>query len=322
MEERIIIIAVAAFIISTLLCPLFIAYSRRAQFQQQVREDGPQSHMVKKGTPTMGGLVFLAGALISLIIFARPFTWFLGLALLVTLWSAFIGWLDDYAKVSHSRSLGLKARNKLLGQLLLTLIFVFILDTMGHSTEVFIPFTDMSVETGMLYPVLVFLMITGSTNAVNLTDGIDGLAAGSSIIALMAFLVLSTTTQSGDLAYFCAALVGAVFGFLIFNLHPARLFMGDVGSLALGGALAGIAVLTKAELALVVIGGLFILETVSVMLQVLFFKLTGRRIFLMSPLHHHLELKGWSEWQVVTFLWALAFLFAVVGLIEVTGGWF
>ncbi len=322
MDTGIIAVAVVAFIISTLLSPLFIMYSRRVQFQQHIREDGPGTHIVKKGTPTMGGVVFLAGAAASLVLLARPFSTLLWLALLVTFWSGAIGWLDDYAKVSRSRSLGLKARSKLFWQAVLTIVVVMVLYQAGHSTEVAVPFSDIQLEVGVLYPLLVFFMITGTTNAVNLTDGIDGLAGGSGIVALMAFLVLSSLQGLNDLALFCAALVGAIFGFLIFNLHPARLFMGDVGSLALGGALAAVAILTKAELTLVLVGGLFILETVSVMLQVLVFRLTGRRVLLMSPLHHHFELKGWSEWQVVTFLWGLSFLFAVAGLMEVTVEWF
>ncbi len=322
MDTTIITIATVAFIISLLICPIFIKYSRKVQFQQQVREDGPRTHLSKKGTPTMGGLVFLAAALISLLLLAGTPSVLLLLAMLVTFWCAFIGWLDDYSKVSRSRSLGLKARTKLLGQLILTVLLVVFLNLIGHSTVVDIPLAGTSADLGALYPVLVFFMIVGTTNAVNLTDGIDGLAAGASIIALMAFLVICSIAGLNQLAYFCAALVGGTFGFLVYNLHPAKLFMGDVGSLALGGAMAAVAVLAKIEFTLVMVGALFIVETVSVMIQVAFFKITGKRVFLMSPLHHHFELKGWSEWQVVTSLWAVAFIFAVIGLIDATESWF
>jgi len=321
MPSEILQVALVSFLISTVFCPLYIAYSKKVHFQQQVREDGPKTHLSKKGTPTMGGLVFILASVVS-VVWLAPMDYLLMLAMLVTLFSALLGWLDDYSKVTRSRSLGLKARTKLLGQVGLTIVLVYFLNLLGHSTEVEVPFTDLAVEMGPFYIVLVFLMISGTTNAVNLTDGIDGLAAGASIVALMAFLVLASISGEEGIAFFCAAMVGGTFGFLIYNLHPARLFMGDVGSLALGGAMAAAAVLLKVELTLVIIGGLFILETLSVMVQVFFFRLTGKRVLLMSPLHHHFELKGWSEWQVVTSLWAVAFLFAVIGLLEATEGWF
>lgn len=321
MHTTVLIIIFISFIISAATCPLFIFISRRFRFQQHVRDDGPRRHLEKAGTPTMGGLVFLFAAVGSLAILA-PFTGPVYLALLVTLGSGFIGWLDDYAKVSKARSLGIKARNKLFGQLLITLVLVFFLYRMGYSTSIGIPFTGYVIDLGFLYPVFIFLMISGFSNAVNLTDGIDGLAAGTSIVSLMAFLILSSIYGLQDIAFFCAALIGGCFGFLIFNLHPARIFMGDVGSLALGGSLAAVAVLTKAELSLLIIGFVFVAETVSVIVQVISFRLTGRRVFLMSPLHHHFELKGWSEWQIVTGFWGAAFIFAVIALMEATIGFF
>jgi len=321
MHTEIIKIVLTSFIISIVCSPLFIGYSRKIQFQQHIRKDGPKTHFSKKGTPTMGGMIFVIASIISLAWWA-PLDYLMLLALLVTVSSALLGWIDDYSKVVNSRSLGIKARTKFIGQVVLTLLLVYLLNLLGHSTEVVVPFTGKVIELGPFYGVLVFLMISGTTNAVNLTDGIDGLAAGSSIIALMAFLVLASMTGEEGVMYFCAAMVGSVFGFLIYNLHPAKLFMGDVGSLALGGAMAAVAILLKMELFLIIIGGLFILETLSVMIQVFVFKLTGKRVLLMSPLHHHFELKGWSEWQVVTSLWGVAFIFAVIGLMEATSGWF
>jgi phospho-N-acetylmuramoyl-pentapeptide-transferase len=237
---------------------------------------------------------------------------------LMMLAGGFLGLLDDYRKTTRHRSLGLKARHKLAGQFVFSLLFYFVLVQQGHSTIVQIPFSEMAVDFGYLYPLLIFIMITGTANGVNLTDGIDGLAGGTAILAMLAFLILASQRGQSDLVYFCAVIIGAVFGFLIYNLHPARVFMGDVGSLSLGTALAVVAILTKAEFLLVIIGGVFVLETLSVILQVISFRLTGRRVFLMSPLHHHFEIKGWSEWHVVTGFWALAFCFALLGIMEYT----
>jgi phospho-N-acetylmuramoyl-pentapeptide-transferase len=289
---------------------------RRRQFGQQIRVDGPARHLKKAGTPTAGGVVFLIAAGSALLIAANfnPSLW---IAFLLTLGSALIGWLDDYAKMAHGHSLGLKARDKIAGQALLTAVFTGLLYlSENYSSVVELPFTGVTLNLGWFYPLFIFMIILSTTNAVNLTDGIDGLAAGTAIIALLAFLYIALESGRPDMALFCGALVGGCFGFLIYNLHPARIFMGDVGSLGLGGALAAAAILTKAELSLVVIGGLYVLEAISVILQVLSFQLTGRRLLLMAPLHHHFELKGWSEWQVVTAFWGLTFIFALIGLLE------
>lgn len=308
-----------AFAISVVICPLLIKVMRKLQYGQQIREDGPVRHLSKAGTPTAGGVVFLLAAVAALLIQGRQFwSWELGLILLVTLGNALIGWLDDYAKMSHSRSLGLKARSKLAGQFLIGALFIGGLSYLNlYDSALTVPFTDISLSLNYLYPVFIIFMITAETNGVNLTDGIDGLATGTAIIALLALLYIAVTKELFGVAIFCGALVGGCFGFLVYNLHPARIFMGDVGSLALGGALAAAAVLIKEELLLVIIGGVFVLETLSVVLQVISFKLSGRRILLMAPLHHHFELKGRSEWQVVTGFWGLAFIFALAGLIEI-----
>lgn len=317
MRTDIFLAMLTAFIISVVICPVMIHLLRRMQYGQQIREDGPARHRAKAGTPTMGGVVFLLGSLIALFIVGRTFTPALWMALLVTFGSALIGGLDDYAKVSRSRSLGLKARSKLIGQVAIAAGFtVALFLTGGYATEVGIPFTGISIDLGWLYPLFIFGIILGTTNGVNLTDGIDGLATGTSIIAMLAFLYIAVSTGMPEIALFLGTLIGGCFGFLVYNLHPARIFMGDVGSLGLGGALAAAALLTKSELALVVIGGVFVLEALSVIIQVISFKLWGRRVFLMSPLHHHFELKGWSEWQVVTGFWGLSFIFAVAGLIQ------
>lgn len=307
-----------AFVISVVICPLLIRVMRKLQYGQQIREDGPARHLAKAGTPTAGGVVFLLAAVAAVLIRREHFwSWELALIIFVTLGNAVIGWLDDYAKMSRSRSLGLKARAKLAGQLLISAVFIGGLACLQlYDPAVNVPFTGMSLALGYLYPLFIIFMIMAETNGVNLTDGIDGLATGTAIIALLAFLYIAVTRELFGVALFCGALVGGCFGFLVYNLHPARIFMGDVGSLALGGALAAAAVLVKEELLLLIIGAVFALEALSVSLQVISFKLTGRRILLMAPLHHHFELKGWSEWQVVTGFWGLAFIFALIGLIE------
>lgn len=316
MQKEIFLTALIAFAGSAVICPFFIKIQRRRQFGQQIRADGPARHLKKAGTPTAGGLVFLIAAAAALL-FTAGFSFRLGIALLLTLGSAIIGWLDDYAKMAQGRSLGLKARNKIAGQALLTALFTGLLYLSGdYSSAVEVPFTAFSINLGWFYPLFIFIIIIASSNAVNLADGIDGLATGTAIISLLAFLYIALESGRIDLAFFCGALVGGCFGFLIYNLHPARIFMGDVGSLGLGGALAAAAILTKAELLLIIIGGIYVLEALSVILQVLSFQLTGRRLLEMAPLHHHFELKGWSEWRVVITFWGLAFIFALIGLLE------
>lgn len=316
MPQSIWIILFIAFIISVAVGPLFIRLLRRQRLGQQIRADGPAHHLKKAGTPTAGGAVFLFAAAAALLI-RGYFTPLLGLAALLTLGNAFIGWLDDHAKIVRGRSLGLKARDKIAGQALLTALFTALLYLSGqYDPVVTVPFSDIALNLGWFYPFFLLLIIMATTNAVNLSDGIDGLAGGTAIITLLAFLYIALESSRLDLALFCAALVGGAFGFLIYNLHPARIFMGDVGSLGLGGALAAAAILTKAELSLIIIGGVYVLEALSVIVQVISFQLTGRRILLMAPLHHHFELKGWSEWQVVTAFWGLTFIFALAGLLQ------
>jgi phospho-N-acetylmuramoyl-pentapeptide-transferase len=307
--------ALWAFAVSLALAPLFIASFRRLRFGQQIREEGPRRHLKKAGTPTMGGLVFMLAALPVVLIFA-PRTTELFLIIMLSAGNGLIGFVDDYMKVVRKRSLGLKARSKLLGQTALVAAFFLVWRTLGLDTSLIIPFTGLELELGIYYlPFLIFFVI-GFTNAVNLTDGIDGLAAGSAILAFLSYLFIAVAYGAVDLAHFNAAMIGATFAFLIYNLHPAKVFMGDVGSLALGGALAAMAVLTKTELFLVIIGGVFVLETLSVIIQVIIFQLTGKRVFRMSPLHHHFELGGRGEWQVVTGFWAVGFVLAVIGLMQ------
>lgn len=305
---------VLTFLITLISCPLFINRMKLLQYGQQIREDGPTRHAGKAGTPTMGGLIILlTAALISIIMTGRSPV--LYLLLLITLGIGLIGFLDDYFKIARSHSLGLKARTKLAGEFILILLFILLARFIGiYSSELILPFFYLAIDIGILYPVFVFLMISGFSNSVNLTDGVDGLAAGTSVISLVALIVIAVIAGFPEAAILSAALAGACLGFLVYNRHPARLFMGDVGSLALGGAFAAIAVVTKAELFFLIIGGIFVLEAFSVIIQVASFQLTGKRVLLMSPLHHHFELKGWSEWKVVTVFWSGSLFFALAGV--------
>ncbi|GAX91009.1 phospho-N-acetylmuramoyl-pentapeptide-transferase [Effusibacillus lacus] len=293
-----------AFLIAVVIGPLFIPVLRRLKFGQAIRSEGPQGHQKKAGTPTMGGTIFLVALAITSIQFSDRSSE-LWLLLLVTLGFGLVGFLDDYIKVVMKRNLGLRARQKLLGQILVSAIFFAVLYIQQFDFSVSVPFTDSTWDLGLLYAVFLFLVLIGTTNGVNLTDGLDGLAAGTSAIAFATYALIAAVWSSQfDVAIFCAAMAGALLGFLVFNAHPAKVFMGDTGSLALGGGLAAAAILTKTELLLVLIGFVFVAETLSVLIQVFSFQVFGKRVFKMSPLHHHFELSGWSEWRVVATFWA------------------
>lgn len=313
--QQLIYPAAVAFLVALALGPLLIPVLRRLKFGQSIREEGPQRHLAKAGTPTMGGLMILAALTVGALAFAgrSAEVW---LALFVTLGHGLIGFLDDYIKVVLKRNLGLKAREKILGQIIMAVALAYIATNyFGRGTDLWIPFAGVSLDFGPLYYVLIFLVLIGTTNAVNLTDGLDGLAAGTVTIAAAAYAVIALAFGKEPLAVFCLAVGGATLGFLRYNAHPAKVFMGDTGSLALGGALATVAVLTRTELLLIVIGGVFVLEALSVIIQVISFKSTGRRVFRMSPIHHHFELGGWSENKVVTVFWLAGAVCAALGLI-------
>ncbi len=315
MTSDIVMALLVTMILTVLATPIYIRGMRSLQFGQQVREDGPALHAVKAGTPTMGGVIFIPAAVLVALILAGPST-ALYAAFLVTLGCGLIGFLDDFGKIARSRSLGLKARSKLAGEAIITALLVIILHYSGlYSTILEVPFFGFTIDLGFLYPLFLFLVISAASNSVNLTDGIDGLASGVSFIALAAFMFVAYGAELFTVMLFCAALAGGCLGFLLFNRYPARVFMGDTGSLALGGAFAAIAVLVKAELFLIIIGGVFVLEALSVIIQVTWFRLTGRRVLLMSPLHHHFEMKGWSEWRVVGTFWGVSIIFALAGVL-------
>ncbi len=312
--------ALKAAIVSALVVlisgPFVIPELRKLKFGQSIREEGPKSHQAKSGTPTMGGLMILvaltAGALV-----AAGFEPSVLLALFVTLGHGVIGFIDDYIKVVKKRNLGLRPRHKFLGQVIMAIVVALIGSIfLGVTTELWVPILNKTVDFGVFYYVLIFFVLVGTTNAVNLTDGLDGLATGTVAVAAICYAVVCVMFGKAALASFCIAVAAACIAFLRFNAHPAKVFMGDTGSLALGGALAAAAILTKTELLLVIIGGVFVIEALSVIIQVSYFKLTGgQRIFLMSPIHHHFELKGWKETKVVHRFWAAGVVFGILALL-------
>jgi len=303
-----------SFILSVLLGPLFIPLLRRLKFGQQIRTDGPQSHLKKSGTPTMGGIIIMLAMLVTFVKFASKGDEFWVL-LTASLGFGIIGFLDDYIKIVFKRSLGLTARQKLFGQLLFAVIVCWQLYNMGHSTELLIPGTTLGIDLGWFYYPFVVIIMFAASNSVNFTDGVDGLLAGTSAIAFGAFTIVALKLVQYDAAIFSAAMIGAVLGFLVYNAHPAKVFMGDMGSLGIGGGIAAVAILTKTELLLIIIGGVFVMEMLSVIIQVTSFKLRKKRVFKMSPIHHHFELSGWSEWKVVSVFWGVGLLLAILGLL-------
>ena len=323
-----------ALIVALLLGPWLIRTLRRLSVGQNIREVGPESHMVKAGTPTMGGLLILLALIISTLLWANLYNPFVWIAIAVTLAFGLIGFSDDLIKVRRHRNLGLTSRAKFLLQTVVGFATAYVLLTLpeqhGFDSTLTIPFLkDFSPELGWFYLPLAALVLVGASNAVNLTDGLDGLAIGSVATAaatyaiftyvaghalVAAYLQIPHISGVGEVTVFCGALLGASLGFLWFNSHPAEVFMGDVGSLALGGAIGIVAILCKQELVLIVVGGLWVLEAASVIIQVASFKLTGKRVFRMAPLHHHFELVGWSEPKIIVRFWILAVLFALLSL--------
>ena len=326
--------AMTALVVSLLLGPVLINRLRTFQIGQEIRAEGPSSHQSKRGTPTMGGLLIVIAVVLPTLLWADLRSEFIWIAVGSTVAFGAIGFADDYLKVARKQNLGLTARAKFACQIAVGLVLGVLLmwlATRGQfDTTLTVPFfKSFRPDLGWGYPLFVTLVLVGSSNAVNLTDGLDGLAIGSSLIAWATFTVLtyaaghaivsdylgiSNVKSAAELTIFCGAVVGACLGFLWFNSHPAEVFMGDVGSMAMGGALGTIAVLVKQEVLLVLVGGLFVLEAASVILQVASFKTRGRRIFRMSPLHHHFELAGWSETKVVVRFWILAILFSLLAL--------
>lgn len=330
---RTIFSALTAFIASLSFGPYVIRRLQRLQWGQVVREDGPQSHLSKSGTPTMGGVLILITILVSSLLWGRwdnPYLW---VVLGVTLGNGLLGFVDDYLKITKKNSKGVSAKLKLLVQVSVAIIavsYLYYCTPEADTTKMIIPFVkQLTLDLGSFYIIFAMLVIVGSSNAVNLTDGLDGLAILPTVLVgaalgvfayvmsnvnFSSYLLLPYIHGSGECVVICGALVGAGLGFLWFNSYPAQVFMGDVGSLALGSLLGVIAVIIKQEIVLFIMGGIFVLETVSVILQVGSFKLRGKRIFKMAPIHHHFELRGWSEPKVIVRFWIITFVLVLVGL--------
>ena len=330
---RVIMAALTALVISFLFGPVVIRRLSAFKIGQQVRDDGPQSHLSKAGTPTMGGALILISIAVTTLLWSDLGNRYVWVVLLVTLGFGLIGGVDDYLKLRYGNSKGLSARSKLFWQSVFALGAGWFLYTTAQSpaeTTFLVPvFKQVAWQMGWLFIPLTWLVVVGSSNAVNLTDGLDGLAILPTVLVggalgLIAYLTghanfadylnLPHLNGTGELTVFCAALMGAGLGFLWFNTYPAQVFMGDVGALALGAALGIIAVITRQELVLMIMGGVFVMETVSVIMQVASFKLTGRRIFRMAPIHHHFELKGWPEPRVIVRFWIITVILVLIGL--------
>ena len=325
---RVLIAGLIAMVIAVAVGPQFIAWLRRQSIGQQIREEGPAGHVVKAGTPTMGGLLILVAALVPALaasLYTVP-----GITiLLATLGCGLIGFADDYLKVRRRRSLGLQGRWKMLGLVLITAGVGWATTQVGYmDTEIYFPLVDVNIDLHWLYFPFLFLVIAGTSNAVNLTDGVDGLAAGTCAISLITLLAIalidwlrSADTVANrsheylDLAIVAAALIGGVIGFLWFNAFPAELFMGDTGSMALGGAIATLAILTETEVLLVFIGGVFVIEAVTWIIQIASFKRTGRRVFLIVPIHHHFEMKAWSSTRIMVRFWIVGAIMCAMGFV-------
>jgi phospho-N-acetylmuramoyl-pentapeptide-transferase len=329
---RTIFASITALLICLVVGPWLIRKLHSLQIGQQIREDGPQSHLVKKGTPTMGGVLIILAVVISTLLWANLSVNYIWLILLVTVGYGLIGFIDDYRKLASRSAKGVSGKTRLAAEIAIALfVSMIIYFKPGFNSQVAIPFFKTVLPNlGWGYILLATFIIVGTANAVNLTDGLDGLAIGPATICfatyvlfayfagnikVASYLQISYVPGAGELAVFCGALVGAALGFLWFNAYPAEVFMGDVGSLSLGGALGTMAIITKQEILLAIVGGVFVLETFSVIFQVGYFKITqGKRIFRMAPLHHHFELKGWAEPKVIVRFWIISILLALMAM--------
>ena len=314
MSAEVLIGGTAALLLSLFLAPRFIEFLRAREFGQRIREEGPSGHHGKAGTPTMGGIiVFLAISIPFLVL--TEWDWRAVGVFGVAIACALLGFADDYVKIVKRRSLGLRGRTKMLVLLIVSVALWWVAThKAGITTTVRLRVVDANIDLGLFFPVFVFLVVAGSTNAVNLTDGLDGLAAGCVAIVMLAYVGITfVTTGERDLALLSACIVGACTGFLWFNSFPATIFMGDTGSLGLGGAIGAMAVMTNTTILLVLIGGIFVIEAVSVIAQVAAFQSMRKRIFLMAPIHHHFEMRGWSETKIILRFWIVGLVFAAIG---------
>jgi len=324
---RVFIAGLIAMVFSIVTGPKFIEFLRRNELGQPIREEGPAGHVVKQGTPVMGGLLILLCSLVAFLPLSK-FTLPAMTVLFLTVACGAVGFLDDYIKLRHRRSLGLQGRWKLLLLAGITVVVGFAVHTQEQlDTSIYVPVANVEIPLSYAYYPFLFLVIAGAANGANLTDGLDGLAAGTGIIALFTFLAITViayirsgevgarTTFQLDLAILAAALIGAAIGFLWYNAFPAEVFMGDTGSMAFGGALAGFAIVTGTEALLILIGGIYVIEALSVIIQTVSFKYWGRRVFLIAPIHHHFEMKAWSETKIMVRFWIVAAILATCGFV-------
>jgi phospho-N-acetylmuramoyl-pentapeptide-transferase len=316
--KDIIRVIIIAFVISLILGPLVIPMLRKLKVGQSIREEGPKTHLKKSGTPTMGGIMIITALVITALTSGLVNEKMIVL-LLATLGFGLIGFIDDFIKVVLRRSLGLRAYQKLIGQIVLAVILaMYHSNTSEMGTRLIVPFINTNIDLGPLYVPFIAFVVVGTVNSVNLTDGVDGLASGVTLIVLSFFSLIALNqglynNELYSVAIFCAALAGACLGFLRHNAHPAKVFMGDTGSLALGGAVSAVAVLLNLPLIIPIVGGVYFAEALSVIIQVTSFKLTGRRVFRMSPLHHHFEMGGWKETKVVSVFWIVTVILCIIG---------
>ncbi|MEW9122302.1 MAG: phospho-N-acetylmuramoyl-pentapeptide-transferase [Thermotaleaceae bacterium] len=316
--QQLIITIIVSFFITLVLGPIGIPILHRLKVGQSIRNEGPKSHMTKSGTPTMGGLIMIVALVITTMTSGRV-NRDLIVILLATISFGLIGFIDDFIKVVLKRNLGLKANQKLIGQIIVAVIIAIYQSRVSITgTNILIPFMNRYLDLGYLYVPFIVFVVVATANGVNLTDGLDGLAAGVTLIVASFFSLVAMNWGQTSIAIFCGALTGTCLGFLRFNAHPARVFMGDTGSMALGGAVATIAILMNLTLLIPIVGGIYLAESLSVIIQVIYFKLTGKRIFRMSPLHHHYELKGWKETKVVAVFWSVTLLLCIIGLFAVS----
>ncbi len=311
---RVLIAGTASLLMCLFLSPKFIEFLRQREFGQNIREEGPQGHKQKAGTPTMGGIIILAAIAVPFLVLSRRDWQSMGV-FGVTVTCALMGFIDDYTKIVKRRSLGLRARSKLVITVAISVgLWWVATQKLGLPEAIRFRFVDLNIELGPAYVIFIYLVVAGTTTAVNFADGLDGLAAGCAAIVLLAYIGITyITAGDSNLTMLAACLVGACIGFLWFNSFPASIFMGDTGSLALGGAIAGLAVMTQTEVILVLLAGVFVLEVVSVMIQVVSFQAFRKRVFLMTPIHHHFELQGWSETKIILRFWIIAAACAAIG---------
>lgn len=307
---------IMSFIIAMIFGPVILPILQNLKVGQSIREEGPKTHFKKAGTPTMGGVIIIVATIVTSLTSGR-LNGDLFILLIATIGFGLIGFIDDFIKVVLKRNLGLRAYQKLLGQIIIAGIIAIYMWNKPDGASIFIPFTEKFINLGILYIPFIIFVILGTNNGANLTDGLDGLAAGVSIVILAFFTFVGIYVQNYAVAVFCASMIGGSLGFLRYNSHPAQVFMGDTGSLALGAGIVTAAVLLKLPLLLPIVAGVFFIETLSVIMQVISFKLTGKRIFKMSPLHHHFELTGWHETKIVIVFWISSVMLAFISILAI-----